>query len=193
MQTEATVFLVDDDPDSLDSMRWLVESAGLDVEAYGSAIEYLDAHDPQRPGCLVVEIGMSEMSGLELQEKFVAAGDGIPIIFVSARGDVPMAVRAMKAGAVDFLEKPVDGQLLLKVVRQALERDCECRRQDRDSEHVEMLIQQLTPREQQIMELLNEGKTVKAIARALGISAKTVLRHRARLLEKLARRRRRPK
>jgi len=190
VQTDATVFLVDDDSEALDSMRWLLESTGFDVEAYGSAAEYLDAHDPLKPGCLVVEIGMSEMSGLELQEKLVAAGDCIPIIFVSTRGDVPSAVRAMKAGAVDFLEKPVDGQLLLRVVRQALERDSECRRREGNDDQIEMRLQELTPRERQVMELLNESKTAKAIASALGISVKSVLRHRVRALEKLGRRRR---
>ncbi len=122
MQT-ATVFLIDDDQAALDSTRWLLEAGGYNVETYGSAAEYLDAHDPHRPGCVVLDLLMPQMDGLELQERLVSDGQHIPIIFVSAHGDVPKCIEAMKAGAVDFLEKPIDGELLIELVRSALEQD----------------------------------------------------------------------
>lgn len=187
MHTDATVFLVDDDEASLRSTRWLLESEGFAVETYASATEYLDAYDPQKPGCLVLDIRMPEMDGLELQERLVSAGEHIPIIFVTAYADVPTCVRAMRAGAVDFLEKPVDGQLLLKRIRCALEADSHRRSQGASRAEIETRIKQLSPREREVAKLLHEGKSIKCIAAQLGISVRTALKHRVRIMEKLGR------
>ena len=185
MQSEATVFLVDDDPAALDSLAWLMKAAGLNVEAYTSAVDYLAAHDPQKPGCLVLDICMPEMNGLELQEKLIALGQSIPIIFVSAHADVPSSVRAMKAHAIDFLEKPADGELLLEAVRRALEKDSCARSQGPDRAEIGRRIEQLTPREREVMELLYACKPMKIIAAELGISKQTVAKHRAQMLQKM--------
>lgn len=185
MQSESTVFLVDDDPAALDSLAWLVKSAGLNVEAYSSAVDYLEAHDPQKPGCLVLDVCMPDMTGLELQEKLLAIGESIPIIFVTAHGDVPSSVRAMKAHAIDFLEKPVDGELLLQAVRLALEEDSRSRRQQPEKAEIGRRIERLTPREREVMELLYACKRVKTIAAELGISVQSVAKHRAHMLQKM--------
>ena len=185
MQSEATVFLVDDDPAALDSLAWLMKAAGLNVETYTSAVDYLDAHDPQKPGCLVLDICMPEMSGLELQEKLVAIGESIPIIFASAHADVPSSVRAMKAHAIDFLEKPVEGEVLLDAVRRALEKDSRTRSQEPERAEIGRRLERLTPRERDVMELLYACKPVKIIAAELGISGQSVAKHRAQLLQKM--------
>ena len=185
MQNETTIFLVDDDTAALDSLSWLLESAGFDVETYNSAVEYLNSHDPQKPGCLVLDVCMPEMDGLELQEKLVAIGQRIPIVFVSAHGDVPMSVQAMKAGATDFLEKPVDGQLLLRVVRRALAKDLQRREQEPNRAEIEKRIDRISRRELEVMELLYAGKPMKRIAIELDITVQTVAKHRTQVLEKM--------
>ncbi|MBC8873069.1 MAG: response regulator transcription factor [Planctomycetes bacterium] len=185
MQTDPTVFLVDDDAAALDSLKWLLETAGLDVETYNSAVEYLDAHDPQKPGCLVLDVCMPVMDGLDLQEKLVAIGERIPIIFVTGHGNVPSSVQAMKAGAIDFVEKPVDGPSILRLVERALEKDSQRRRQVADRAEIEARIERLSRREREVMELLYAGKSMKRIAAELGISVQTVAKHRAQILEKM--------
>ncbi|MBC8869071.1 MAG: response regulator transcription factor [Planctomycetes bacterium] len=185
MQNEATIFLVDDDTAALDSLSWLLESAGFDVETYNSAVEYLNAHDPQKPGCLVLDVCMPGMDGLELQEKLVAIGQRIPIVFVSGHGDVPMSVQAMKAGATDFLEKPVDGQLLLRVVRRALAKDLKRREQEPNRAEIEKRMDRISRREREVMELLYAGKSMKKIALDLEITVQTVAKHRTQVLEKM--------
>jgi len=185
MRTGTTVFLVDDDPAALDSLRWLMETRGFSVEAYCSASDYLDAYDPHKPGCLVLDVRMPEMDGLALQEKLVAIGERIPIIFVTAHGDVASSVQAMKAGAIDFLEKPVDDEVLLKLVQNALEKDSLRRHQEPQKAEIEMRIQRLSPREREVMELLYAGKSMKRIAIEFGITAQTVAKHRTRVLEKM--------
>ncbi|MBL7042837.1 MAG: response regulator transcription factor [Pirellulaceae bacterium] len=185
MQNEATIFLVDDDTAALDSLSWLLESAGFDVETYNSAVEYLNAHDPQKPGCLVLDVCMPGMDGLELQEKLVAIGQRIPIVFVSGHGDVPMSVQAMKAGATDFLEKPIDGQLLLRVVRRALAKDLKRREQEPNRAEIEKRMDRISRREREVMELLYAGKSMKKIALDLEITVQTVAKHRTQVLEKM--------
>jgi FixJ family two-component response regulator len=185
VQTSPTVFLVDDDQAALDSTRWLLECAGHDVETYASAVEYLDAHDPRRPGCVVLDFRMPKMDGLELQRRLVSAGEQIPIIFVSAHGDIPTCVEAMKAGAFDFLEKPVDGELLLELVQGALEQVSKWHGQGPSKIEIEMRISRLSTREREVMGLLYDGLPMKKIATELGISHQTVSKHRAHVLEKM--------
>ncbi len=185
MQTDATVFLVDDDAAARHSLSWLLESAGYDVEVYRSALEYLDAHDPQKPGCLVLDVRMPGMTGLDLQEKLVAVGECIPIIFVTGHGDVPACVRAMKAGAFDFVEKPVDGELLLELVRCAVDEESQSRRQQPCRREIRIRMEQLSRREREVMELLYEGKSMKKIATELEITVQTVAKHRTHVLKKM--------
>jgi len=185
VQTKDTVFLVDDDTAVLDSIGYLLESAGYDVEAYASATEYLDGLDPQKNGILVLDFRMPEMTGLELQEKLASLGARIPIIFVSAHGDIPTSVRAMKGGAYDFLEKPVDGELLMELVRRALEKDAKRRQQGPDRAEFEMRLARLSPREKEVIELLYAGKAMKQIALQFDISVQTIAKHRKSILEKM--------
>jgi FixJ family two-component response regulator len=185
VQAAPTVFLVDDDQAALASTRWLLESAGYDVETYTSAAEYLDAHDSRKPGCVVLDFRMPKMDGLELQRRLVSAGEHIPIIFVSGYGDIPTCVEAMKAGAVDFLEKPVDGDLLLELVRGALEDGSKRPDQGPSRAEIETRVERLSIREREIMGLLCDGKSMKKIAIELGITVQTVSKHRAHILEKM--------
>lgn len=185
MENRATVFLVDDDPAVRDAVSLFLISKGYAVELFDSAQQFLDAYTDDAPGCLVLDIRMPGMSGLELQELLTARQINIPIIFISGHGDVPIAVRAFKAGALDFLEKPFDNHKLLKCIEMAIKRDKE--RRDRQCERSEMMnrYRQLTPREQEVMVLVAEGKTNKDIARRLDISHRTVEIHRRRVMEKL--------
>ncbi len=185
MTNENTVFLVDDDPAVLDSTRCLLAGAGYNVEVYASATEYLEAYDPQNSGCLVLDLRMPEISGLQLQEKLVAIGEHMPIIFVTAHGDVPACSRAMKAGAYDFLEKPVDGQMLLQLVRRALDKDSATRSRNLELAEIAKRIESLTPREQQVMDLVYEGRSMKEMARDLKITFQTVAKHHASLLDNM--------
>jgi two-component system response regulator TtrR len=185
VESEATVFVVDDDPGVRRSMRWLLESDGLEVETHRTATEFLDEYDPERPGCLVLDVRMKEMNGLELQEKLVADGDCLPIIFVTGYGDVPTSVQAMKRGAVDFLEKPIADQGFVTRVHEAIDMDLRRRSMERQRRELLSRIKRLTPREREVMQGLLEGKPSKRIAAELGISVKTALRHRSRVLQKL--------
>ncbi len=185
MENRATVFLVDDEPAVRDAVSLFLMSKGHVVALFDSAQAFLDAYEPDQPGCLVLDIRMPGMSGMELQEELTRRQINIPIIFISGHGDVPIAVRAFKAGALDFLEKPFDNHKLLSCIEMAMERDQERRR--RQSERTEMLgrYRQLTPREREVMVLVAEGKTNKDVARRLDISHRTVEIHRRRVMEKL--------
>ena len=185
MTTDGTVFIVDDDPGVLKSMRWLLESEGLSVETYSSGPEFLAAYDPNRPGCLLLDLRMPDMNGLELQERLVARGLHPPIIFLTGHGDVPDCTAAMKGGAIDFLEKPADVALVLEIVQHALGKDRERRSVVTAHPETTARINKLTPREREVLRLLHEAKSIKAIAAQLGIGFQTAAKHRARVLEKL--------
>jgi len=185
MAVPPTVFLVDDDPGARDSMRYLLESDGLAVRAFSSAREFLDAYDPGRPGCLVLDVRMPELDGLELQQKLGARGDHLPIIFVTGYGNVPTCARAMKAGAIDFLEKPVDHDTLLSLVYKGLDQDVARHEQKRQRQEVDRRIASLTEREREVMQFLYQGKSLKQIAVRLGISVQTAAKHRIKVLRKL--------
>ncbi|MCG8429366.1 MAG: response regulator transcription factor [Chromatiales bacterium] len=185
MSNESTVFVVDDDQAMRNSLKWLIESVGMKVETYGSADEFIRNYYPGRAGCLLLDVRMPGMSGLELQEHFIDHQIRIPIIIITGHGDVPMAVRAMKAGAVDFIEKPFNDELLLESIRNALVIDVDRRAQQAERAEIATKLAQLTPREHEVMEMVTSGKANKEIASALGVSAKTVEAHRARVMEKM--------
>lgn len=180
-----TVFVVDDDQAMRDSLRFLITSDGLAVECFASAEEFLDSYTPGRPGCLVLDVRMPKLSGLELQEKLREDRFAPPVVLITGHGDVPMAVRALKAGAFDFIEKPFNDAFLLERVREALEHE---HKQREDLEHtleVERRADTLTTRETEVFEIVVQGKPNKVIARELGLSQKTVEVHRAHVMEKM--------
>lgn len=185
MFTDSTVFVIDDDGHVLHALRELIESVGLRVRAFASAREFLDQYDPSEPGCLLLDVRLLGMSGLELQRKLIARKAQIPIIFITAYADVPMAVQAMQMGAVDFLEKPFRDQALLDCLYRALERDQAIRQAAARKAEIRKNFEQLTPMERQVACRLAEGKSNKAIALELKISQKTVDFHRANLLAKM--------
>ncbi|HSD73496.1 MAG TPA: response regulator [Steroidobacteraceae bacterium] len=181
----ATVFVVDDDEAVRGSLKLLLKTLGLPVQTYASAQEFLDGFDPRRSGCLVLDIRMPGMSGLELQEELNSRGAMLPIIFITGHGDVPMAVEAMQRGAMDFLQKPFRDQELLDRINKALEKDRAGRELLGNRERIRARIAQLTPREQQVMALVTQGKANKVIAADLELSQRTVEIHRAHLMEKM--------
>jgi FixJ family two-component response regulator len=185
MTNEATVYVVDDNIGVRKSLRALVESAGLTVEASASGEEFLAAYDPERPGCLVLDVRLRRSSGLDLQDELRRRKVMIPIIVLTGHGNVPTSVRALKAGAFDFLQKPVPPKLLLERIRAALEKDQEAR--DAASARATVLerLARLTPREREVMESLIAGKTSKEVATALGLSVRTVEGHRHMVFVKM--------
>ena len=185
MVSGPTVFVVDDDQAVRNCVRRLVESVHLYVETFGSADEFLKAYDPTRTGCLVLDVRMPGMSGLELQQRLVDLKYCLPVIMLSGYGDVSVAVRAMKAGAVSFLEKPFNDHLLLDTIREAIERDAQNRRDQALATEFQARIDRLTPRERQVMDLLVDGNVSKAVAAKLRLSTKTVEVHRAHVMKKL--------
>jgi len=185
VEDNSTVFLIDSNPVALRAMRRLLGSDGLNVETYWTAAEFLDEYDPDRSGCLVLDVHLPGMGGLDLQERLVSGGRCLPIIFVTDGGDVPTCVRAMKLGAVDFLEKPVNDQKLLSLIRAAIDQDAQRCLLERQRRETRSRLDRLTPREREVMSELLKGKSAKGIATDLGIAAKTVFRHRARVLQKL--------
>ena len=182
---EQTVFVVDDDESVRNSLRWLLESIRLRVETFASAESFLENGSAQRPGCLVLDVRMPGMSGPELMDRLNDSGAHLPIIFLSAHGDVPLAVRAMKGGAVDFLHKPYNNRQFLERVRQALEKDARLRAQQSRMGNYEKRVAALTPRERQVLDKVVAGLSNKLIARELDISYKTVEAHRSRLMRKM--------
>lgn len=185
MANEKTVFVVDDDRAVRESLSWLISSVGFKVETFDSAQAFLDAYEAGRPGCLLVDVRMPGISGLELQRHLAAQAICLPVIIVTGHGDVQMAVRAMKDGAFDFIEKPFNDQVLLDLVHKAV-RECE-RRRNVQTERLEVQarVDLLTPRERQVMDMIVAGQTNKQIAHGLDISDKTVEAHRAKVMDKL--------
>lgn len=181
----ATVFVVDDDDAVRTSLRLLLKSVGLPVETFGSAQEFLDGFDADRAGCLVLDIRMPGMSGLELQQKLNEMHAIIPIVFITGHGDVPMAVEAMQHGAVDFIQKPFRDQDLIDRINQALEKDKENRAGLKERDAIRRRMGQLTPREKEVLDLVTQGKANKVIAGDLNVSQRTVEIHRARVMEKM--------
>ena len=185
MSKQLNVFVVDDDQAMRNSLKWLIESVGMKVETYSTADEFIQNYYPGRAGCLLLDVRMPGMSGLELQEHFIKHQINIPIIIITGHGDVPMAVRAMKSGAVDFNEKPFNDELLLESIRNALSMDVEQRAAQAERAEIATRLANLTPREHEVMEMVTAGKANKEIAQTLGVSAKTVEAHRSRVMEKM--------
>jgi two-component system response regulator FixJ len=183
--TDATVFVVDDDQAVRDSLQQLLQAVGLRVQTYASARDFLLAYRPDTPGCLVLDIRMPGMGGLDLQAQLVEQGVQLPIIFLTGHGDVPAAVRALKAGAMDFLQKPVNSQSLLDLVQQAIRRDGEARAQSAEKSEVVRRLATLTPREREVLDRMVAGKANKVIAVELAISERTVEFHRGKIMKKM--------
>jgi len=181
---EQTVFVVDDDAAVRDSIAELVESVGLQAEGYASASAFLEAFQPERPGCLVLDVRMADMSGLVLQQRLNALGLGIPVIVLTGHGDVPMAVQAMKAGAIDFLQKPYREQGLLDSINAALSMDIAARRSSATANNFDRCVAALTEREREVLDHVLAGRTSKETAKALAISPRTAEAHRRNLLRK---------
>jgi FixJ family two-component response regulator len=177
--------VVDDSPALRKSLRWLIKSAGLTAETYASAREFLDAYDSTKPGCLVLDVRLQQMSGLDLQAELAARRVPTPVIIITAYGDVPTAVRALRGGAVDYIQKPFSDQLLLDRIWQAIERDRDARRTETVRATVSQRLARLTPRESEVMRGLIAGKTSKEIAEDLRLSVRTVEAHRAQVLAKM--------
>lgn len=182
---EATVFVVDDDDAVRESLVFLMKSVGLRAESFASAQAYLDVYNPQRPGCLVLDIRMPGMSGLELQDKLKQMGSILPIIFITGHGDVPMAVKAIKAGAADFVQKPFRDQELIDRIREVLEEDAEVRADKLQRTEILRRMGTLTEREREVMEQVVDGKANKVVAIDLNVSQRTVEIHRANVMEKM--------
>jgi RNA polymerase sigma factor (sigma-70 family) len=180
-----TVYIVDDDRAIRHAMELLMRSVGLDFEIFHSADEFLEGHSVERAGCLVLDIRMPGLGGLELQEKLNEQGNGLPIIFITGHGDVPMAVGAMQKGAVDFIQKPFRDQELLERIAEALKADEQRRSARAEKAEVSSRIEKLTNRERQVLDLVVTGKPNKVIAYELGVSQRTVEIHRARVMEKM--------
>jgi len=184
MKSLPTVFVVDDDAPVRDGLKLLLRSVGHRVETCASAQEFLDLYTDDRPGCLVLDVRMPGMSGLDLQERLNERRAILPIIFITGHGDVPMAVEALQAGALDFLQKPFRDQELLDRIARALEKDASNRRELVELKQIAARFAELTPRERAVMDLVVQGKANKVIAGDLDISQRTVEIHRARVMEK---------
>jgi len=183
--TDTTVYVVDDDPALRESLSYLLRSEGLRVKTFESAKAFLSEHERNTRGCLVVDVRMPEMSGLQLLEHLVEAGSALPVIVITGHGDVPMAVRALKFGALDFIEKPFGDQALLDRVHEALDEDRRRHGEQIQRDEIVRRMSRLTQREREVMDRVADGKPNKVIAEELGLSPKTVEVHRARLMHKL--------
>jgi len=182
---QPTVFIVDDDPAIRFAMQALMDSVNIQHEIFASGDEFLESEAEQRPGCLVLDIRMPGLGGLELQEELIRRGSSLPIIFITGHGDVPMAVDAMQKGAVDFIQKPFRDQDLLDRVHEALKTDQERREEQQAHAEVAERLARLTNREREVFDLVVTGKPNKVIAYELGVSQRTVEIHRARVMEKM--------
>ncbi len=183
--TQPTVFIVDDDQAMRDALAWLIQSVHLQVQTFASAEAFLESYDSALPGCLVLDVRMPGMSGLKLQEELVARGRMLPIIMLTGYAEVPTAVRALKQGAIDFLNKPFSDALLLERISEAIEIDAQRRQAEQQRADVLARYETLTPREREVMQLVIAGKANKVIAADLDLSPRTVEVHRASVMRKM--------
>jgi len=184
-EKRAVVFVVDDDPSMRRSLETLLRSVGLDVHVFPSAQEFMLAERPDAPGCLVLDVRLPGMSGLAFQQELVKTGIALPVIFLTGHGDVPMTVRAMKAGAAEFLTKPFDDLVLLDAIHAAIERDRARRRDAASLAELQGCYRVLTEREREVMKLVVTGRVNKQIAAELGLSLVTVKVHRGQVMRKM--------
>jgi two-component system response regulator FixJ len=185
MSTQGTIFVVDDEPAVRDSLQVLLGTYGFAVETYATAASFLDRADAHRPGCLVADVRMPGMTGIELQRELTRRGNSMPVIVITGHGDVPMAVDALKAGAMDFLEKPLNDEALVRSIRAALERDERSRAEGQEMSRLGERMGRLTGREREVMMLIVDGLANNAVAEKLGISARTVEHYRANIMQKM--------
>lgn len=185
MPSSASVYIVDDDPAVRDSLQWLVESVNLPVKAFGTGLEFLDSDAPHKPGCLILDIRMPGMSGVDVFEELKNINSTLPVIFLTGHGDVHLAVRAMKAGAFDFVEKPFNDQVLLDLVQKAIRHDSEHTTAKSKTDEIRTKIENLTAREKEVLDGVVGGRSNKVIAQDLGLSEKTIEFHRAKMMEKM--------
>ncbi len=183
--TKPTVFIVDDDEQVRNALTLLMESVGLNTESFTSAQEYLDQFDVDKPGCLILDVRMPGISGLDLQARLAAERIHPAIIIITGHGDVPMAVRAVTAGAVDFIEKPFNNQSMLDTVHKAIEQDAKHRGESSLVQDIEVHYNDLTPREKEVLQFVIEGNRNKVIAANMNISQSTVEAHRSKVMEKM--------
>ncbi len=184
-ERKPSVFIVDDDEAIRRSLQLLLKTLDLPAISCASAVEFLANYDPAQPGCVLLDVRMPQMSGLELQQELNRRGAIIPVIFITGHGDVPMAVEAVQQGAFDFLQKPFRELDLVDRVRRALARDRELREQLRERNLISERLASLTPREREILQLVTQGKANKVMAAELGVSQRTIEIHRAHLMEKM--------
>lgn len=184
-KAKAIVYLVDDDFAIRDSLTLLIRAAGQTVKAYESAGDFLKGYEPERPGCLLLDVRMPEMGGLELQEELIKRNITIPIIFISGHAKIPDSAKAFRAGAVDFLEKPFDTQLLLERINEAMDKDINSRTQRIRKYELQCRLSQLSNREKQVLRLIVSSHSNKESAKILNISNRTIDAHRARIMNKL--------
>ena len=183
-EADPIVFVVDDDPLIRDGLRSLIKSVGLHVETFGSSREFMQRKPPDAPGCLVLDVRLPGLSGLDLQRELNESNIRIPIIFMTGHGDIPMSVRAMKNGALEFLTKPVRGQDLLDAVQQAIARDRAARQERAKMADLRTRFDSLTPREREVLDLIVAGLLNKQIAGELNIEEVTIKTHRAHIMQK---------
>jgi len=183
--SKATIFIVDDDPAIQESLSWLLETVGYQIRSFLSAQEFLNAFTPEMCGCMILDIRLPGMSGLQLQQKMSADGIRLPVIIISGHGDIPMAVKAMQQGALTFLEKPFRDQELLDSIQDALEQDDKNKKINELNAATEERLSTLTPREKEVLERIVIGDSNRIIGEHCGISVKTVEVHRARVMEKM--------
>ncbi|WP_445503576.1 response regulator transcription factor [Microvirga sp. G4-2] len=180
-----TVFLIDDDEDVRDALRLLLRTAGFAVEPFSNAVAFLERRDRAAIGCIVADVRMPGLSGLQLLERLAAEGERLPVVIITGHGDVNACRRAFKGGAVDFLTKPVDEQVLIEAIEAGFARLEARRRQANEADEARTLLARLTQRESEILDMVTRGWMTKEIARAMGVSPRTVETHRANLAEKL--------
>jgi RNA polymerase sigma factor (sigma-70 family) len=185
LATNYTIFVVDDDQAMRNSLQWLIESTGMPVQTFASADAFLTAYQPESCGCLLLDVRMPGMNGLELQAYLAQHHSRLPVIIITGHGDIAMAVKAMKAGAADFIEKPFDDENLLQSIHSALRHEEKQRCLHQRCKEISAHIADLTPREHQVMHLVTDGQSNREIATKLGVSAKTVEVHRARVMDKM--------
>ena len=184
-EQENTVYIVDDDPSVRHSLTWLIESVGQRVKTYESPSAFLHEYREGGPGCLILDVRMPEISGLDLQEQLMNTGFTLPIIIITGHADVPMAIRALKAGAFDFIEKPFNDQLLIERIQQAIEHCHNLTKKNQRQQKAMERLSKLTSREKQVLDGVVAGKSNKVIAKELDISVKTIEVHRANLMAKM--------
>ena len=183
--TDPMVFIVDDDDSVRRALARLIKSVDLNVETFASAHDFLKRQPHNGPACLVLDMRMPGLSGLDLQDELVAAGRTLPIIFISGHGSIPLSVRAMKAGAVDFIEKPFEDQSLLDAINQSLTKDRQAKLEQAELREIQRRVDSLTPREREVFAQVVSGKLNKHIAFELGTSERTIKAHRARVMKKM--------